>query len=103
MRTDEETCDIDSEPTKDIFLDHKKWKDVKLSRVVQVNHDSYLYRFELPRDDQPLGLPVGQHVFLRIKRKDTGELVQRAYTPVSPQGAIGFIELLVKLVSSHLP
>lgn len=84
------------------FLERAKWKDVKLTRIVQVNHDSFLYRFELPRPDQPLGLPVGQHVFVRLKRKDTGELVHRAYTPVSLEGAVGFIEFLIKLSSLHL-
>ncbi|KAI9569846.1 hypothetical protein HD554DRAFT_2327805 [Boletus coccyginus] len=87
-----------SDQTADgIFLEKAKWKDVKLSRIVQINHDTYQYRFELPREDLPLGLPVGQHVFARLRRKDTGELVQRAYTPVSQQGAVGFIEFLVKL------
>ena len=81
------------------FLDRTKWKDVKLTRIVKINHDTYQYRFDLPREKQPLGLPVGQHVFVRLRRKDTGDLVQRAYTPVSQQGAIGFIELLIKLVS----
>ncbi|KAF8137711.1 hypothetical protein EV363DRAFT_1414909 [Boletus edulis] len=83
--------------TDGIFLDRTKWKDVRLSRIVQINHDTYQYRFDLPRGDQPLGLPVGQHVFVRLRRKNTGELVQRAYTPVSQQGAVGFIELLIKL------
>ncbi|KAN0084049.1 hypothetical protein V8E55_007553 [Tylopilus felleus] len=83
--------------TDGIFLDRTKWKDVKLTKIVQINHDTYQYQFDLPREDQPLGLPVGQHVFVRLRRKDTEEMVQRAYTPVSQQGAIGFIELLIKL------
>nr|AGO04408.1 nitrate reductase [Pisolithus tinctorius] len=90
-------ADPDDKTADGEFLERAKWKDVKLTRKVQVNHDTFLYRFELPRPDQPLGLPVGQHVFVRLKRKDTGELVQRAYTPVTPEGAVGFIELLVKL------
>lgn len=90
-----------SDQTNDgIFLDKTKWKDVKLTRIVKINHDTYQYRLDLPREDQPLGLPLGQHVFVRLRRKDSGELVQRAYTPVSQPGAIGSIELLIKLVSS---
>ncbi|KAG2142479.1 hypothetical protein DEU56DRAFT_972043 [Suillus clintonianus] len=58
---------------------------------------AFLYRFALPKEDQPLGLPVGQHVFVRLRRQDTGEMVQRAYTPVSQQGAVGFIDFLIKL------
>ncbi|KAL4079389.1 hypothetical protein J3A83DRAFT_4409606 [Scleroderma citrinum] len=97
VKSGADTSETSDQTTNGIFLDRTKWKDVKLTRIVQINHDTYQYRFDLPREDQPLGLPVGQHVFVRLRRKDTGELVQRAYTPVSQQGAIGFIELLVKL------
>lgn len=79
------------------FLERSRWKDVKLYNVKQINHDCYLYRFALPKEDQSLGLPVGQHIFVRLRRQDTGEMVQRAYTPVSQQGAVGFIDLLIKL------
>lgn len=100
MKSGTNPSEISDQTADGIFLDKTKWKDVKLSQIVQINHDTYKYRFELPREDQPLGLPVGQHVFARLKRKDNGDLVQRAYTPVSQQGAVGFIEFLVKLVSS---
>ncbi|OAX35875.1 hypothetical protein K503DRAFT_867968 [Rhizopogon vinicolor AM-OR11-026] len=79
------------------FLERSRWKCVRLCDIKQINHDSYLYRFALPEADQPLGLPVGQHVFVRLRRQDTGEMVQRAYTPVSQQGAVGFIDFLIKL------
>jgi nitrate reductase (NAD(P)H) len=94
------TSETTDQTTDGIFLDKTKWKDVKLTKIVQINHDTYQYRLDLQREDQPLGLPVGEHVFVRLRRKDTGELVQRAYTPVSQPGAIGSIELLIKLVSS---
>ncbi|GAA5887933.1 hypothetical protein JCM6882_000807 [Rhodosporidiobolus microsporus] len=95
-----------------IFLDKKKWKGVKLVSIDYVNHDSRLYRFALDHVDQPLGLPVGQHVYARLRRKVCpgdaeasgadkqiveGELVQRAYTPVSRQGARGYLDLLIKV------
>ncbi|KAH9947042.1 hypothetical protein B0H21DRAFT_856810 [Amylocystis lapponica] len=79
------------------FLRPKAWKQVHLTEMKQVNHDSFLYRFALSSPQQPLGLPVGQHVFARLRRKDTHEIVQRAYTPVSRQDAVGAIEFLVKL------
>ncbi|KAG2156759.1 uncharacterized protein EDB93DRAFT_866595 [Suillus bovinus] len=81
----------------EIFLERSRWKEVKLCTIKQINHDSYLYRFALPKRDQLLGLPVGQHVFVRLRRQDTGEMVQRAYTPVSQQGTAGFIDFLIKL------
>ncbi|KAI0962720.1 hypothetical protein AcW1_000015 [Taiwanofungus camphoratus] len=79
------------------FLNPKVWKSVKLTEIQTVNHDTCFYRFVLSNPQQPLGLPVGQHVFVRLKRKDTGEMVQRAYTPVSKQDAVGFIDFLIKL------
>ncbi|KZT30292.1 hypothetical protein NEOLEDRAFT_1127249 [Neolentinus lepideus HHB14362 ss-1] len=79
------------------FLDKKKWKSVQLTEILRLNHDSWIYRFSLPTESQPLGLPVGQHVFVRLKRKDTAELVQRAYTPVSWHGAIGAVDFLIKI------
>ena len=77
-------------------MDPKTWKAVTLTAIERVNHDSLIYRFALPSVDQPLGLPVGQHVFVRLKRKDTGEIVQRAYTPVSREDAKGSIDFLIK-------
>jgi nitrate reductase (NAD(P)H) len=37
-------------------------------------------------------------VYVRLKRKDTGEVVQRAYTPVSKDDAVGYIDFLIKSV-----
>ncbi|GAA5880530.1 hypothetical protein JCM8547_002039 [Rhodosporidiobolus lusitaniae] len=93
-----------------IFLDKRKWKGAKLVSIDYVNHDSRLYRFALDHEEQPLGLPVGQHVYARLRRKVCpgdaeksgaavveGELVQRAYTPVSKGGAKGYLDLLIKV------
>jgi nitrate reductase (NAD(P)H) len=43
---------------------------------------------------------MGQHVFVRLRRKTTGELVQRAYTPVLKRDENGVVDLLVKWVIS---
>lgn len=90
------------------FLDKRRWKMARLVSIHRVNHDSRLYRFALDHDEQPLGLPVGQHVYARLRRKITaaetlgaGALVQRAYTPVSRPGAVGYLDLLIK-VRCHL-
>lgn len=54
-------------------------------------------------------MPTGQHVYCRLRRKIgagdqergeevvQGELVQRAYTPVSSKDAKGHVELLIKV------
>lgn len=79
------------------FLDSKRWKQVTLCNITRVNHDSSIFRFSLQGTDQPLGLPTGQHVYVRLKRKDTGELIQRAYTPISSEDTTGYIDFLIKM------
>jgi hypothetical protein len=83
------------------FLHRSRWNSAILRSVVQVNHDSAIYRFSLPSPNLSLGLPVGQHVFVRLRQKGSGEWVQRAYTPVSLPGDSGQIDLLIKQVLSY--
>lgn len=89
------------------FLSQMKWKKVNLVEVQAVSNDSKVYRFALHHADQELGLPIGQHVYVRLRRKTDprghsddveGKLVQRAYTPISKQEDRGFIDLLIKCV-----
>ncbi|KAG2006713.1 acyl-CoA dehydrogenase [Coprinopsis cinerea AmutBmut pab1-1] len=92
-----------SDPT--IFLHPKQWKAVRLVSTTTVSRDSKIFRFQLDTRDQTLGLPTGQHVYVRLKRKverdgkkvADGELVQRAYTPLSRDVDKGFIDMLVKI------
>lgn len=83
------------------FLDSKVWKKIRLVQKREVSHDSRIFCFALPQKDQILGLPVGHHVYLRVKKVDraTGNVVtvQRAYTPYSCSTQCGFIELLIKV------
>ncbi|SGY20627.1 BQ5605_C016g08109 [Microbotryum silenes-dioicae] len=94
-----------------IFLNKSKWKAATLISIEKLNHDSRNYRFALEYPEQQLGLPTGQHVYARLRRKVSpgdaedkggvpiveGELVQRAYTPVSSNTAQGFLDLLIKV------
>jgi nitrate reductase (NAD(P)H) len=107
MRKADEVEDDGSGP----FLNQTKWKEVVLVDVNAVSSDSKVYRFALQRPDQALGLPIGQHVYVRLRRKTDsqgkndvveGELVQRAYTPISKQDQRGSVNLLVKCVVSVL-
>ncbi|KIM31985.1 hypothetical protein M408DRAFT_64449 [Serendipita vermifera MAFF 305830] len=86
------------------FLHKSTWKDVILTSITDISSDSRIYRFALDQPDRPLGLPVGQHVFVRLKRKN-GDVVQRAYTPVSLQDVKGSIDFLIKIYfpSSEFP
>uniref|UniRef100_A0A671KL98 Cytochrome b5 reductase 2 n=1 Tax=Sinocyclocheilus anshuiensis TaxID=1608454 RepID=A0A671KL98_9TELE len=52
-------------------------------------------RFGLPSSSHVLGLPIGHYVYLSAKVN--GNLVIRAYTPVSSDEDKGYIDLVVKV------
>ncbi|NWS68358.1 NB5R2 reductase, partial [Crotophaga sulcirostris] len=56
----------------------------------EISHDTKKFRFELPSPHHILGLPVGQHVYLSAKID--GNLVIRAYTPVSSDETKGYVD-----------
>ncbi|SPO35721.1 probable Nitrate reductase [NADPH] [Pseudozyma flocculosa] len=83
------------------FLEPKRWKKTRLVSKTIVSPDSRIFRFALGHEAQRCGLPVGQHVFLRVKRRNpaTGEIetIQRAYTPYSGDEQLGFLDILIKM------
>lgn len=83
------------------FLHAKQWKRSKLVAKTAISHDSYIFRFALDRQDRQVGLPIGQHVYLRVRStSDDGaeaETVQRAYTPYSGNELRGYLDILIKL------
>lgn len=54
----------------------------------------YSYRFGLPRNDDVLGLPIGQHITLIVDIN--GKEVSRSYTPTSSDEDKGYFELVIK-------
>ena len=77
------------------FLNPRVWKKVVVSSIECLEGDAKRVRFALPNPEQPLGLPFGQHIYLRLRTKE-GELIQRTYTPMIQRDARGFMELLVR-------
>jgi len=63
----------------------------QLSLVVNIT-DSY--KFNLPRPNSILGLPIGQHV--SIAANIDGKEIVRSYTPTSSDADLGHFNLLVK-------
>ncbi|XP_031537132.1 NADH-cytochrome b5 reductase 2 isoform X1 [Vicugna pacos] len=61
----------------------------------QISHNTRRFRFGLPSPDHALGLPVGNYVHLLAKIDDV--LVIRAYTPVSSDDDLGFVDLIIKI------
>ena len=86
------------------FLHAKRWKTVKLAHVRDISKDTKIFRFALSDAGQGLGLPIGNHIYVRLKRKGSGteekqnNFIQRAYTPLLEQRDMGFMDLLVKCV-----
>jgi len=90
---------ISNDSSSQEFLNPKVWKKVVVSSIECLQGDAKRIRFALPNPEQALGLPVGQHIYLRLRKNSNdleGELIQRTYTPMVQRGAIGFMELIVR-------
>uniref|UniRef100_A0A8C9C770 cytochrome-b5 reductase n=1 Tax=Phocoena sinus TaxID=42100 RepID=A0A8C9C770_PHOSS len=78
-------------------------KNVRKRRPITLQHpeakfllyNTRRFRFGLPSPDHALGLPVGNYVNLLAKMD--GVLVVRAYTPVSTDEDLGFVDLTIKV------
>ena len=57
----------------------------------------FSYRFALPRTDDVLGLPIGQHI--SVSAEIDGKDITRSYTPTSSDDDLGHFDLLIKVLS----
>ncbi|KAM4666756.1 NADH-cytochrome b5 reductase 2 isoform 1-T1 [Amazona ochrocephala] len=73
---------------------------LRLVEKEEISHDTKKFRFGLPSPDHKLGLPVGQHVYLSAKID--GNLVIRAYTPVSSDETKGYVDLIIKVYHKNV-
>jgi len=100
-----------SAPTPQVFL-NKQRQSVPLSEIIELSHDTRLYRFSLPTPNTILGLPVGKHIKLYCPnrvgvvpgewngQKDAEyekKEIQRSYTPTSSDDDLGHFDLVVKV------
>jgi len=76
-------------------LNPKEYKKFKLSEKKIINHNTRLFRFDLPHPRDVLGLPIGQH--LSVKATSDGKEVYRSYTPVSSDDDLGHFDLIIKV------
>uniref|UniRef100_A0A7S0RQ42 NADH-cytochrome b5 reductase n=1 Tax=Chlamydomonas leiostraca TaxID=1034604 RepID=A0A7S0RQ42_9CHLO len=81
-------------------LDPQEFKPFKITAKKKLTHDTYLYTFELP-NNQASGLHTASCLVTRAMITPAGEAqpkpVVRPYTPVSPPGARGYLDLAVKV------
>ena len=79
------------------FLNPRSWLTAPLVSKTSISSDTRIFTFALQSGTQTLGLPVGQHLMIRLRDPKTGQAVIRAYTPISSINKKGFIDVLVKI------
>eukprot|EP00325_Prymnesiales_sp_UTEX-LB-985_P002555 CAMPEP_0174696862 /NCGR_PEP_ID=MMETSP1094-20130205/2894_1 /TAXON_ID=156173 /ORGANISM="Chrysochromulina brevifilum, Strain UTEX LB 985" /LENGTH=836 /DNA_ID=CAMNT_0015893729 /DNA_START=39 /DNA_END=2549 /DNA_ORIENTATION=- len=82
-----------------ITLDRSKFVPLALEKRVELTHDTRLFRFALPSKEHILGLPVGQHMFIKLKNA-AGERVMRAYTPL--ESGTGYVDFVIKVYFANV-
>ncbi|TPX39461.1 hypothetical protein SeMB42_g05874 [Synchytrium endobioticum] len=75
-------------------LSKTEWRYFPLASKTPVSANTAIYRFKLPRPDDVLGLPVGQHISVGVQVD--GREISRSYTPISSDVNPGHFDLLVK-------
>ncbi|KAK6519612.1 NADH-cytochrome b5 reductase [Arthrobotrys megalospora] len=70
------------------------FQEFQLKEKTELNHNTAIYRFALPGENDILGLPIGQHV--SIAATIDGKEIARSYTPISSDLNKGYFELLIK-------
>jgi len=80
-----------------VFLQSKAWSKAVLSAKRRVSADTKIFSFKLDHGEQAVGLPVGQHLMMRLRDPATREAIIRAYTPVSEHTDRGVLHVLVKI------
>ncbi|GAB1195622.1 hypothetical protein APSETT444_004884 [Aspergillus pseudonomiae] len=76
-------------------MNPRQFRSFPLIEKHQISPDTYRFVFGLPEPGSLLGLPTGQHVYIRHENAQ-GEMVSRSYTPVSTNRERGRMELVVK-------
>ena len=87
----------DSNEPRPVFLQSRAWTKATLCEKKNVSWDTRVFIFDLEHDKQILGLPIGQHLMIKLPDPSTKEAVIRSYTPTSDTNLIGKMELLVKV------
>ncbi|RUS28631.1 hypothetical protein BC938DRAFT_481651 [Jimgerdemannia flammicorona] len=92
-------------------LNPNEFLSFKLREVQEINHNTKLFRFDLPSENHVLGLPITSAVVTRApnpKPKDEkDQLVIRPYTPTSAEDTRGHFDFIIKrypsgVMSQHI-
>ncbi|CAG8949580.1 hypothetical protein HYFRA_00007813 [Hymenoscyphus fraxineus] len=94
---DGENLIIESTTPRSTFLQNKAWTKAVLKSKKEVSSDTRIFTFTLEHTDQTVGLPIGQHLMMRLRDPVTREAIIRPYTPVSEGTNKGTLDVLVKI------
>jgi ferredoxin-NADP reductase len=83
-------------------IDEMAWRRYELLAVTKINHDTSLFRFQIPHKSR-LNVGMGKHLALGVTLN--GKMIKREYTPITDES--GYFEILVKKydggpVSNHI-
>ncbi|KAL8697180.1 MAG: hypothetical protein Q9224_002438 [Gallowayella concinna] len=82
------------EPT---FLRSRVWTTAPLHSKQIISSDTRIFTFRLAHEAQTVGLPIGQHLMIRLRDPVTREAIIRSYTPLSDPQKTGYLDVLVKV------
>ena len=92
-----ETASNEPRPT---FLNSRAWTKAVLHSKRPISSDTIIFTFTLEHPEQTLGLPVGQHLMIRLRDPVSREAIIRSYTPISEITRKGYLDVLIKLYLS---
>lgn len=92
----ETVADQSAEP-REFFLQPRAWSTAHLYSKKSISWDTRIFTFKLHTETQRLGLPIGQHLMIRLRDPVTREAIIRSYTPISETWKLGFVDVLVKV------
>lgn len=93
----ETPSELTSDTPRPTFLNPRFWLTAPLHSKKQVSSDTIIFTFTLEHPAQTLGLPVGQHLMIRLRDPANGESIIRPYTPLSDIHRAGYLDVLIKL------
>jgi nitrate reductase (NAD(P)H) len=83
--------------SRSTFLQPRVWTKAVLSGKKIVSWDTRIFTYRLEHPEQTLGLPIGQHLMIRLRDPVTRDAIIRSYTPISDVNDKGSLEMLVKV------
>jgi nitrate reductase (NAD(P)H) len=92
-----EETPLESTEVRPVFLQSKLWTKAILSAKKEISKDTRIFSFDLEHPDQIIGLPIGQHLMLRLRDPVTREAIIRSYTPMSEGSNRGTLDILIKI------